>query len=585
MSLHTHFSSASLHQKPTVRLSIQIFYLEFILFVAGMIWHHTYHASTPFFTYRTFISLTEFLALLAALNIFFLCGYSKRQLCEIAALLVLLLISHYCSHRDDGFLLCSIALMLSAHRVQPASIFRNIFKAYLAVCGIVFLLYALHILNKWELTPPRYRYNLGFSHPNMLGLVVVCIVFVWLIIRYGHLKWYDYVGWCGCIAFVWLVPNSRTAALGIALLLILTLLSRVLNIFHFKIIRLICYLSFPALAIFSYIFSYFYSGDSRLYQIIDALFSQRLSYGHMFLQQHTTPVFGQKIVRINEVTARNTNQTALILDNGYLRLLLQLGLVTAFVFLALLTYIMYRSLQEKHYAVTIGLLVISIYTVSEYFLASLFCNAFLIFFMYYRYGTAGPNGEIQQYPLPDEKLSSDTPFCYACPQPDDHSYLRFLQKHRLCILLFTVVAIAIFGGGSLIHQIDATKAYHAAYPDGTQEIVLTLSADELPAVEQYLQAKETADTTGQDTDTANAQALYDTLSDNARNYIKKYMKYEMTDPSQPVVYREKVPSVWVSKRKAALIGIKGGILGGALALYILFLLYACKRIPEDKDQK
>lgn len=580
MSLHTHFS-----QKSTIRLSVQIFYLEFILFMAGMIWHHTDHASTSFFTYWTFIALTECLALLAVLNIFFLCSYSKRQLCEIAALLVLLLISHYCSHRDDGFLLCSIALVLSAHRVQPASIFRNIFKAYLAVCGIVFLLYALHILNKWELTPPRYRYNLGFSHPNMLGLVVVCIVFVWLIIRYGHLKWYDYAGWCACIAFVWLVPNSRTAALAIALLIIFTLLSKTLNIFRFKIVRVICYLSFPALAVFSYTLSYFYRGDSRLYLVFDALFSKRFSSGQVFLQQYPITLFGQKLTRISQMTARNTGQQPAILDNGYLRLLLQLGLVTTLIFLALLIYIMYRSLQEKHYAVTIGLLVISFYTVSEYFLASLFCNAFLLFFMYYRYGTAGSDGEIQRYPLPSEELSSDTPFCYACPQPDNHSYLHFLKKHRLCILLFTVVAIAIFGGNSLKQQIDATKAYHAAYPDGTQEIVLTLSADELPAVEQYLQAKETADTTGQDTDTANAQALYDTLSDNARNYIKKYMKYEMTDPSQPVVYREKVPSVWVSKRKAALIGIKGGILGGALAFYILFLLYVCKKIPEKKDQK
>ncbi len=553
--------------------SQRLFMVEFVLFMLGMTWYYAYHISTAWLNYRTLLHVTECVTVLAVLNIYMFCGYTRQQLLEISALLLLLFFSRCQSHSDDGFLLCSISLALSSHRIAPAQMFRRMLCAYTAVCLIVFTLYAFHILEKWDLEVSRVRFNFGFSHPNTLGMVIVCFVLVWIVLRYSRLKWFDFAGWVGCILFEWLVPNSRTAALVIAILLVLVLLQKKLDLFRFRFIQLCCYLAAPALAVFSYAASCGYHENSGIYQLLNTLFSDRLRFGHAFLEKYDLTLFGQRITRVNQVASVTTGAEMQILDNGYLRILLQLGLVTFIVFLVILTYVLYHSLMQKHYAVTIGLLALAFYTVSEYFISSLFCNSFLFFFMYYRYGTADRCGNLQHYPQ-DISASADTPECYACPVPDTHNYRKSVFRHGRLIILCSSIAAILSCTASLLVQMQATRAYHEAYPDGKQEIVLSLSPEELPVVEQYLIDKKAAYLTGLDITKAKAKATYDTLTDNARQYLKKYRKYELTDPSQPIVYREKVPTVWVSKRKAALLGIEGGILVGTLVLYILFILFA-----------
>lgn len=576
--------SFSFSEEQKIRWSRWAFLLEFVLFMLGMTWYYSYHTSTVWFNYSKLLRLTECIIVVSVLNIYFLCGYTRKQLLEISALLLLLFVARCCSHSDDGFLLCSMALALSSHRIEPGRMMRRMLYAYIAVCLIVFTLYTFNLLEKWDLEVSRIRFNFGFSHPNTLGMVIVCFTFVWLILRYNHLKWYDFFGWIACILLEWFVPNSRTAALVIALLLLLVFLEKKLDLFHFHSVQLGCYLAAPVLAAVSYAASCVYREDSRLCLVLNSLFSDRLRFGHMFLEKYDLTLFGQRLTRVNQVMSVTTGEEMQILDNGYLRILLQLGLVTLIIVLAVLTYILYHSLKKKHYGVTIGLLVLIFYTVSEYFTSSLFCNIFLFFFVYYRYGTARPDGTLQQYPA-DAPTSSDTPDCYACPMPDTHMYRQTVIKHLRPVLVGTCLAAVVFCTSSLIVQIQATKAYHAAYPDGKQEIVLMLSEEEIPIVQQYLIMREEADLSGLESDDQNAKATFRSFPDHVQNYIRKYRKYGITDPSQPIIYYEKVPAVWVSKRKAAMRGIEGGILGGTLVLYILFLLYACTTIPEKNDQK
>ena len=110
-----------------------------------------------------------------------------------------------------------------------------------------------------------------------------------------------------------------------------------------------------------------------------------------------------------------------------------------------------------------------------------------------------------------------------------------------------------------------------------------LSPEEVPIVQQNLIMREEADLSGLESDDQNAKATFRSFPDHIQNYIRKYRKYGITDPSQPIIYYEKVPTVWVSKRKAAMCSIEGGILGGTLVLYTLFLLYTT--IPEKRAKR
>ena len=250
-----HAPDSSLQEIPKIRgvchISQIVFWLELICYMVCMTWYFTYHVSVSFLSYNQMTKVLELVTVAAIVNIFLLCGYSRQQLLEIAALLLLFALARYNSHNDDGFLLYSMAIALSCRRVHPDELVRKIFSIYLIILFSVLLLYRIGIFSAMNFNEERPRLNLGFSHYNTLGMVVFCIVFLWILLRYQKFKLVDYLICLAAGLFVWEVPNSRTAALCIFLLTIGVLFSRKLYLFHYHLMRIIMVGIFPAMALFS----------------------------------------------------------------------------------------------------------------------------------------------------------------------------------------------------------------------------------------------------------------------------------------------------------------------------------------------
>lgn len=467
-------------------VSQAVFWLEFICFMICMTWHYTYHTTVSFLSSAQQRQVLEIVTVVAILNIVFLCGYSRRQLFEIAALLLLLAVSRYNSQYDDGYLLYSMAIALSCRRVQPTELIRRLFYIYLTIFWGVLFLYRMGIFSPLNSGEERYRMNLGFSHYNTLGMVIVCIITLWILLRYEKARWFDFAVWIGAAVFVWEVPNSRTATLCILLLSIGIFFSRYFSFFHFRPIKLVALSAFPVMAFFSFFSSYFYTPENSILFTLDELFSHRLNYGNKYLQKYPIPSFGQKIRRINPDAALKAGIPPEILDNGYLRILLQLGIITFTILIIIFIYIIYKAMRQKHYAIVIGLIVISFYNVSEFYMTSLFANSFLFFFTYYRYGDTTDRDFLKEKSTSRERTQIMKEYSYYGKYIDMKQSLHYLALHWLSILLAVIAAAAIACGLSFKDQYEAQKAYTEKYPDGLKEITLSLNAEENEAIQQYL---------------------------------------------------------------------------------------------------
>lgn len=488
LSTAKHQSCPSLQDPPRDQgiwhISQVVFWLEFVCFLICMTWHYTYHTTVSFLNSQQQRQLLEIVTWIAVFNIFFLCGYNRRQLLEISFLLLLLLLSRYNSQFDDGYLLYSMAIALSCRRIQPHELLRRVFWLYLLIFSSVLFLYRFGLLSPMHSKEERYRMNLGFSHYNTLGMVIVCIVILWILLRYEKTRWYDYLVWLGAAFFVWEVPNSRTATLCILLLLTGVFLSKNCKMFEKHLFRILAISVFPVMAGLSYISAALYSPDNPVLFFLNQLFSYRIRFGNDYLNKYQITLFGQKIRRINPDTAAKRGISPEILDNGYLRILLQLGIITFIVVLLIFIYIEYRALQEKQYAIVIGLFVIAFYNLSEFYMTSLFANTFLFFFTYYRYGSEIT--ETTSYPTHSERKRLMHAYEYHGKYIDMKQYIHYLALHWLSLLLAVLITSVTACGITFQKQNAAQTAFHEMYPDGQKDVTLTLTEEETVLAQQYL---------------------------------------------------------------------------------------------------
>lgn len=124
------------------------------------------------------------------------------------------------------------------------------------------------------------RIGLGFSHPNALGVAVVAVLAIYIGLRYAAWRWWDTLVALAALAFLYFVPYSRTAIAVAAVMVVLTVVSRMLprlleNIFCREALAL----SWPLLAAACLWMGANY-GRLRFLDAVNSMLSQRLMLLH-----------------------------------------------------------------------------------------------------------------------------------------------------------------------------------------------------------------------------------------------------------------------------------------------------------------
>lgn len=277
--------------------------------------------------------------------------------------------SYFVTH--DPNILMFFVMAIGVLTIPFDTFFKIDFFIRLALVALVITLHLTGLVSAAnEIRQDSIRYSLGFQHPNTLGMqiMVLALEFSYIFKRF---RW-------GCIAvtllsiiFLVTVPNSRAAAIILAVLLMYILFKKTTKkILRYRIVRMIIILSFPILTLVS-LFS----------TLIDDI-NPELDYGLNKITSGRIALYNQAFEEAGVSLLGNPYENRLsdTLDNAYLRLLITYGVIQYLVFLYLSVKSIKQLYDEDQDELVFILFLLQMYGIMESSLLYIQRDSFLIIY-------------------------------------------------------------------------------------------------------------------------------------------------------------------------------------------------------------
>lgn len=305
---------------------------------------------------------------------------SQKNLMIYLFLFTFFLISYFfCS---DYTLLFLPFLLIGFENVD----FEKFIKVEFIVKACLFVL--VLIFNYYGLTNTVFTYrdhgfirsSLGFSHPNVIGLYLLSMCAEFVYIRGRNIKLFDILIWIIIAIIFDHYTDSRTSffciflLLGITLILKYSLNSKNIQIKKNMKIKMMI-LPFT-LTIICFIFAILYKNNFQSFANYNKILSGRLYYWSYFIDSYNINFFGHYITKTKSILISSSR---LILDNSFIRIILEYGIISAISFY----YIIYNLIKKAFNNNKIYLvMIIFIFMVAGLFENNLYQYQFNVFLLY-----------------------------------------------------------------------------------------------------------------------------------------------------------------------------------------------------------
>lgn len=255
--------------------------------------------------------------------------------------------------------LTTIMFILCADEIDFERLVKIDFKVKITWLNIIFILNLLGIIQNVEgyYYNGDYKMSLGFQHPNTLGAFVIIILLEWLIIQRKN-KSNKFMIISVMIFFggiTWYITASKTALYIFSVIIILEIMTFVCpRIFELKIVPYLFSVMPPILLTISIILTKLYIDHAELALVLNKLLSGRLYLQSLFWKSYPVTLFGQDISGLD-----------IVLDSGYIRCILQYGIVFTIFLCASYAILLYKLIKYKKYELSFLILFFVTYGFSE----------------------------------------------------------------------------------------------------------------------------------------------------------------------------------------------------------------------------
>ena len=216
------------------------------------------------------------------------------------------------------------------------------------------------------------RLSFGFYHPNTFAVFVMILYFEYLVVNSDkHIGINIIIGIIVAL-FIFGVTNSRTTLIAIIFSFLPILLQkygdRIMNNSIFKLLEKNIFLILLA---FTLIFTILYGMGNVSARNLDTLMTGRLDLQYYYLSRYNINLFGHDILY------------KYTLDNGFMKMLLNYGLVTCILLLCLYRKNIAAINKNKDFLICILFLIMQFYSLSESYLFYIYINVFWLYFLSY----------------------------------------------------------------------------------------------------------------------------------------------------------------------------------------------------------
>lgn len=370
-------------------ISIFLFYISYILIVMNSFFERIIFLK-KYLIYFNYVSII----------LLFVCflmqskKYKKKTLLNIFFLLVIACSSYFISKNTNILLL--ILLLICSFNISFEKFIKNDLIIKLILILIVVSSHFLGLTDEFISYREHFaRQSFGFSHANTFGFVISMLVIEFLYIKRKYIKWYHIFPIILIVYFIQHFSDSRGSIILLIMVFLACLLKKIkmMNIIYNPIIKKIISNSFVIFTLLSFIMVYLYSSNNYFGVQLDNLFTTRISSMYNFLKLYDINLMGNKLLIITTETARNNHIQSMILDNAFVHIILNYGLVIFCIFSVWMKKTFDFAYKQKNDAIIIILFLLVIYGLMETYLFKIPYNAFLIFFGQFIYYKEEKNNE------------------------------------------------------------------------------------------------------------------------------------------------------------------------------------------------
>lgn len=298
----------------------------------------------------------------------------KRIFIELLGTIIIVISSIY---SGSNTLLTLWVFVLAARDIKFDELIKADFYAKLILVFIVALFYMLGMTNRTVFYGyfGSVRSSMGFGNPNTFGYYIFSLCADYIYLNHKKIALKHSIVLVLISLVVGYLSNSRTSQLLIALLAftapIAKLFKRLVEKKYFKVFILSLFL---ICTILSYYVALNYNPSNDIYYKLNETLSGRVTIAQRFLKKYDISILGNKI----NLTTYDKSYTY-YLDNGYIKLLLNYGLLTY-----IIVYIIYyknfkRAFNQKNIILILILSIYLVYGLTENVMFWLSGNIFLLY--------------------------------------------------------------------------------------------------------------------------------------------------------------------------------------------------------------
>lgn len=221
------------------------------------------------------------------------------------------------------------------------------------------------------------RYALGFNQPNALGFFLLSLFLEYVYLKRKKIKLTHVIIVFLPTLYLMNLAKSRASEISICLFILIYTISYIkkrikignndLTEVKKKPLKMISII-FLVLTLMSFYITYSYINGSGIAKVIDEILSERIYLQSIFLRLYDITLIG------NEINYFDT------LDNVYMRIILNFGIIVWFLYMYIYNSIISHSIKKNDNMIIMITFVFLIYGLMEWYIVRPAINIFLIYF-------------------------------------------------------------------------------------------------------------------------------------------------------------------------------------------------------------
>lgn len=312
--------------------------------------------------------------------------YQRINLKKLIIFIIIVALLAYTLRVSDKTVVFGIIFAFCARNIDVKKILKFSYKYVLYQFILVVLLSIVGVIpNKVSLMDDgRIRYALGFGHPNNAALYFCIIIILFCVINWqksGKKKSIPIIVISSLLIYYF--TQSRTGALICILTILAFTFDRVISngLEKIRVLRLLT-ISLPTIfGLFNYMMC-----SNRFTTTIISYMATKVT-GRFYFASKAFQIYGVKLLGQSVTWNYTLGQDYLVVDSSYIRNMIEYGWIAFGVCVFAYTYVLIKVLKQKQYGITIGIVMMLIYSNMEIILLAFGINPFLVLFGSILFGT------------------------------------------------------------------------------------------------------------------------------------------------------------------------------------------------------